>query len=279
MGHDCGVALKGRRATFAERVSACEAIERGQSPDLVAEVSGFSRSSVFAWWRTYREDGPGALQTRKTRGPAERLSEQQMVHLYLLLSAEDRRRPFLLKLWTREMVADLIDREFGITLSLVTVSRVLERMGMSPPPRLHRPYGHDPEKTQRWKEAVFSEIQTRAKAKGAAIFFADEASIRTDYDASATMVPGTGVHRSVWMTSAVSPRGEAYFTIHQGEISAEGFTAFCTSLMSRVGRPVFLILADSYIHRAELVTRFAADHRRRLTLFFLPRYSPELNLV
>jgi transposase len=275
------VALKGRRATFAERVSACEAIERGQSPDLVAEVSGFSRSSVFAWWRTYRKDGPWALQTRKTRGPVERLSEQQMVHLYLylLLSAEGRRRPFLLKLWTREMVADLIDREFGITLSLVTVSRVLERMGMAPPPRLHRPYGQDPEKTQWWKEAVFPEIRTRAKAKDAAIFFADEASIRTDYDASATMVPGTGVRRSVWMTSAVRPRREVYFTIHQGEISAEGFTAFCTGLMSHIGRPVFLILTDSYIHRAELVNRFAADHRRQLTLFFLPRYSPELNLV
>jgi transposase len=265
------VAFKGRRATFAERVSVCEAIEGGQSPSLVAEISGFSRSSVFAWWRTYREDGPEALRTRETPGPAARLSEQQMVDLYLELTREGRRGSSLLKLWTREMVADLIEREFEIGVSLVTATRVLERLGVSPQPLLRRAYERDPKKTQAWRDTAFPQIQAKAKTLGAAIFFVDETSIRSDY--------ATGSRRQVWMTSAIRPRGEACFTLQQGEISAEGFVASCKSFMSYVDRPIFLIVASSDIHRTRVVNRFAVDHRRRLALLFLPRYWPELNPV
>jgi transposase len=249
------MALKGRRATFAERLSACEAIKQGQSPDLVAQVSGFSRSSVFAWWRIYREQGPMALDTRKTRGPADRLSQQQMVWLYLVLATQGRRT-----LWTRELVADLIEYELGITLSLVTVSRVLERLGMSPRrPLLDRAYAHDPEKTQRWIETEYPKV--RAKAKGGAIFFVDETSIRTDYDADATVVvPGTRLRRSVWMTSAVSPRRELYFTVRQGELNAGDFAAFCGSLAASIDRPLFLIVSNSYVHRGEGLNRLAAHY-------------------
>jgi hypothetical protein len=40
-----GMAIKGRRATFEERVSACEALEN--DIDAVAEVLKVSRSSIF----------------------------------------------------------------------------------------------------------------------------------------------------------------------------------------------------------------------------------------
>lgn len=280
------MALKGRRATFDERVSACEAIARGHSPDLVAEVSGFSRSSVFAWWRAFREGGAEALRTKKTRGPAARLDEEQLRRLYRLVAGSDPRQlSFGLALWTRGMIAELIRREFAVTLSLVTVGRVLGRLGMSPQRPLHRAYEQDPARVAAWKQEVFPQIQARAKAAGAVIFFADEASVRTDYHAGTTWAPvgrtpvvaTTGARRSVSMVSAVSARGELHFAVQIGGINAEDFAAFCKKLMADTGRPVFLILDNSRVHRARIITRLAAESNGQLTLFFLPPYSPELN--
>jgi transposase len=280
------VALKGRRATFDERVAVCEAIARGHSPDLVADVHGFSRSSVFAWWRAYRERGAQALRTKKTRGPAARLGDEQLGRLYRLVAGSDPRQlSFGPALWTRGMIAELIRREFGVTLSLVTVGRVLERLGMSPQRPLHRAYQQDPERTRQWKQEVFPQIQARAKAEGAVIFFADEASVRTDYHAGTTWAPvgrtpvvaTTGARRSVSMASAVSARGELHFTVQKGGINAEDFAVFCRKLMADAARPVFLILDNSRVHHAKIITRLAADSGGRLTLFFLPPYSPELN--
>jgi len=280
------MALKGRRATFDERVSVCEAIERGASPDVVAEVSGFSRSSVFDWWKSYRENGKEALRTKKTRGPDSKLNDGQLSQLYRLITGNDPRQlSFGFALWTRGMIRELIQRQFGITLSLVTVGRVLEQLGMSPQRPLQRAYEQDPGKVREWREETFPEIQARARLEGAAIFFADEASVSTAYHAGTTWAPvgqtpvvkGTGRKNSVSMVSAVSPRGELHFEIQDEGINAEDFIAFCEKLINDVDRPVFLILDNSRVHHAKIVKQFAADSDGKLTLFFLPPYSPELN--
>jgi calcineurin-like phosphoesterase len=76
------------------------------------------------------------------------------------------------------MIQELIFRQFGIRLSIVSVGNLLGKLGMSPQRPLYRAYEQDPEKVAEWKEKIFPRIQARAKREGAAIFFADEASVR-----------------------------------------------------------------------------------------------------
>ena len=136
-----------------------------------------------------------------------------------------------------------------------------------------------------WKEETFPQIQARAKKEGAAIFFADEASVRTNYHAGTTWAPvgktpvvrGSGKTRSISMVSAVSPRGELHFQVHETGIKQEEFLEFCKMLVADVGRPVFLIMDNSQVHRAKILKAYAEESNGMLTLFFLPPYSPDLN--
>jgi len=84
-----GVAIKGRRATYEERVSACEALENGIPADEVAKVLKVSRASVFEWQKTYRAHGAKALRTKKTRGPKSKLDDGQMSQLYLAVASSN----------------------------------------------------------------------------------------------------------------------------------------------------------------------------------------------
>jgi transposase len=280
------MAIKGRRATFEERVSACEALEKGISPDEIAEVLKVSRSSIFDWQKTYRAHGADALRTKKTRGPKSKLSEGQLSQLYRLVVGNDPRQlSFGLALWTRGMIQELIFRQFGVRLSLVTVGSVLADLGLSPQRPLYRSYERDPEKVRKWKDETFPQIQARAKKEGAAIFFADEASVRTNYHAGTTWAPvgktpvvsGSGRTRSISMVSAVSPRGELHFQVHETGIKKEEFLEFCKMLVADAGRPVFLIMDNSQVHRAKILKAHAEESNGMLTLFFLPPYSPDLN--
>ena len=80
------------------------------------------------------------------------------------------------------------------------------------------------------------------------------------------------------MVSAVSPRGELHFDIQDQGITAEDFLIFCKKLISDAGRPVFLILDNSQVHRAKILREYAKEEAGgKLTLFFLPPYSPDLN--
>ena len=280
------MAIKGRRATYEERLSACEALENGISADDITKVLKVSRASVFEWQKTYREKGADGLRTKKTRGPKAKLDDGQLSQLYRLIAGNDPRQlSFGLALWTRGMIQELIFRQFGIRLSIVSVGNVLSKLGMSPQRPLYRSYEQDPEKVREWKEKTFPQIQARAKKEGAAIFFADEASVRTNYHAGTTWAPigktptvaGSGKTRSISMVSAVSPRGELHFQIHETGIKQDEFLEFCKMLIADVGRPVFLIMDNSQVHRAKILKAYAAESNGMLSLFFLPPYSPNLN--
>jgi transposase len=258
----------------------------GIGVDEVAKVLKVSRSSIFEWQKAYRAHGAEALRTKKTRGPASKLNGEQMARLYVLIAGKDPRQySFGLALWTREMVAGLIFRQFGVRLSLASAGNVLRRLGMSPQRPLYRAYERDPEKVAEWKEGTFPRIQVQAKKAGAAIFFADEASVRTNYHAGTTWAPvgqtpvvkGSGRTRSISMVSAVSPRGELHFQVYETGIRKEEFLEFCKALVADAGRPVFLVMDNSQVHRAKILSEYAAQSNGLLTLFFLPPYSPDLN--
>lgn len=280
------MAIKGRRATYEERLSACQALENGVSADDIVKVLKVSRASVFEWQKTYRAHGAEALRTKKTRGPKSRLDDGQMSQLLRLIVGNDPRQlSFGLALWTRGMIQELIFRQFGVRLSVVSVGNVLAKLGLSPQRPLYRAYEQDPEKVAEWKEQTFPQIQARAKKEGAAIFFADEASVRTNYHAGTTWAPigktpvvaGSGKTRSISMISAISTRGELHFQVHEEGIKQEEFLVFCKALIADTSRPVFLIMDNSQVHRAKILKAYATESNGMLTLFFLPPYSPELN--
>lgn len=280
------MAIKGRRATFEERVSVCEAIERGASPDTVAEVMNVARSSVFNWWRAYREHGKEALRDKPGSGRKASLTSGQLSQLRrIIVESNPRQLGFEPALWTREVIRELIQRMFGIALSLVTVGRILKRLGMSPQRPLYRACERDPEKVTEWKEETFPQIQARAKKENAGIFFADESSVRTDYHAGTTWAPvghtpvveGTGKKRSISMVSAVSPLGELHFAVQDEGIDRYDFLNFTEKLIEDAGRPVFLIMDNSTVHHAKVLKEFAEKSGGMLRLYFLPPYSPDLN--
>ena len=72
---------------------------------------------------------------------------------------------------------------------MVSVGRLLRKLGMSPQRPLHRAYQQNPEAVERWKREEYPAIQAQAEAEGATVYFADEAGIRSDYHAGTTWSP------------------------------------------------------------------------------------------
>lgn len=280
------MARKGRRADEEERVHAVRLMETGKSADEIAEILNVGRSTVFYWQQKYREGGLAALSTKFASGRPTTLTDQQMMQLYSLVVGKDPRQySFGVALWTRATVRDLIRRQFRVTVSLPTVGRVLTKLGMSPQRPLYRAYQQDPERVRRWKQEQYPAIRGEAAELGAAIFFADEAGLRTDHHAGRTWAPvgqtpvvtATGQRASISMISAVSPAGQVRFQIVEGSFTADRFIEFCKRLIHDAAKPVFLIVDGHPAHRARKVTNFVTSTNGRLRLYFLPSYSPELN--
>lgn len=280
------MAKKGRRATEEERILAVQLIESGRKIDEVVEIMGVGRTTVLEWWAGYRRGGLAELSTKFASGRPTALSDKEMLELRaIVIGVDPRQLSFGLALWTRGMIQELIWRRFRVTVSLVTVGRVLKKLGMSPQRPLYRAYKQNPERVQEWKDNTYPAIRKEAAERGATIFFADEASVRTDFHSGTTWAPigetpvveSSGDRKSIMMISAVSPRGELRFHIHDGSFKAEHFIEFCKQLIKDAGSDVFLIVDNSPVHTAGKVKDFVKSTEGKLQLYFLPPYSPELN--
>ena len=270
----------------ALRVRAVDRIEGGAHPERVAEALGINRSTVYGWLAKYREGGVEALRARPVPGRPPKLNGRQLRRLYRLIVGKDPRQlSFEFALWTREMVREVIRREFGVALSTVSVGRLLHKLGLSPQRPVWQASQRCPDAVERWKNQEYPAIRAEAARVGATIWFADEAGVRSDYHAGTTWAPvgrtpavkTTGARYSVNLVSAVNTQGALRFAAYEGRFTADSFIDFCQRLLNDSSGPLFLVVDGHPIHRARKVREFVAATEGRLQLFTLPGYSPHLN--
>jgi len=77
--------------------------------------------------------------------------------------------------------------------------------------------------------------------------------------------------------SGVSTRGKLYILVRRGTIATPQVLVFLRHLLRHVRGPIILVWDNVNPHKAVAVKRFAQDNSRRLSLEYLPPYSPELN--
>ncbi|WP_235884203.1 transposase [Saccharopolyspora elongata] len=79
--------------------------------------------------------------------------------------------------------------------------------------------------------------------------------------------------------SAISNKGELYFTVFTGRFNASIRIGFLKRLIRQLDRKIHLIADRHPVHRARLLTDWLARHHDRIEMHFLAGYCPELNPV
>lgn len=268
------------------RIRAVKRVEAGESPEVVVKALGFHRSCIYEWIAKYREGGEEALKARPLSGRPAKLTGKQLRWIYKTVVGKN---PLQLKfpfaLWTRAMVKELVQREFGVNLSVVSVGRMLKKLGFTPQKPLHRATQQNSGLVIDWMAKELPKIKAKAKRAGATLYFADESSVRSDYHSGTTwglkgktpVVSKSGSRFKVNMISAISTRGDLRFMAFEGSMNSERFIRFLRRLIHNASKPVFLVLDNHSVHRSNKVKTFVESTRGKLKLFFLPPYSPELN--
>ena len=270
------------------RMMAVERVREGEAPSAVIASYGFSRTSIYKWLSAAARPGLGkrALAARPAPGRPRSLTPRQEQQVFRWINGNDPRQYGLdFGLWTRAIVASLIERKFGIRLGLTAVGALLAKLNLTPQKPLQRAYQRDPEAIERWQRETYPAIARRAKAEGGEVFFWDESGFRADTvhgrtwgsRGSTPVVARPGQRQTVSAASAVNARGGFWFCTYEGGLTAELFVRLLRRMMWRRRTPVHLVVDGLPAHKTKLVKDYVLATEGRLTLHFLPGYAPELN--
>jgi transposase len=177
---DVGVVIRdARRPAVTEQT----ALRRGAAAEVVlgqtrtesaalgaAATLGTSRRARANWCRRNASGGDAAVAARPRGWPGEEpsLSARQELDL---VEAVRRAFPDELglagRLWTRQAVADLIERAYDVRLTAPGVNRYLRSWGLGPREPVDRACGLCADAVARWLDRDYPAVERAARASGA----------------------------------------------------------------------------------------------------------------
>lgn len=261
-------------------------VDAGVDADTIKVALNLGKSTYRKWLALYRKGGEAALEVRPAPGGPTRLTDRQMAQLRAwIIGSDPTQFQFDFQLWTRKIVRDLIHQRFNMEFTPQGVGKLLTKLGLTPQRPLRRAYEQDPDAVARWKTQTYPGLRAEAARVGAAIFFADEASLRSDHHSGTTwgargqtpVVLSTGARFTINMISAISPKGQIHFDLFEGKMNSEKFIEYLRKLLHDIPGPIFLVVDGAGYHHSKATLEFVESTEGRLRLYQLPGYSPQLN--
>ena len=125
-----GIKLDGRtldHATLEQiRLMAMKRVREGEEPATVIASYGFCRTTIYKWMKLTAGRGHGlkALSSTRGSGRPRRLTAAQERQVFRWINGRDPRQYGLdFGLWTRAIVAVLIEQKFGVELGSRRLAR------------------------------------------------------------------------------------------------------------------------------------------------------------
>jgi transposase len=271
-----------RRRAVKLRLSGVSVRETGRQCEL-------STNTVLKAQRAYEQGGWEAVKVKRghrPKGSGRLLSEAQETELRRLIEG---RTPDQLKLnfalWTRQAVGELIEARTGLRLQVRTVGKYLKRWGYTPQKPLAKAYEQSPAAVAKWLQETYPAIAKRAKAEGAEIHWGDETGLRSDDVRGRGYAPKgqtpalrlNARREGLSVISTVTNKGEMRWKVFSGALHSAILIGFLARLVRRREDKIFLILDNLKVHHSKPVQKWLADNSKKIEVFYLPSYSPELN--
>ena len=271
------------------RYRAVQAVDRGESPEVVARTYDVNRASVYRWLAMARQaDG---LAARPHPGPPPRLSPEQLRRLEALLLQGAKVHGWSTQLWTCARIVVLIQRHFNVCFHHDHVGRILhERLNWTAQKPRRRARERDEDAIQFFKRVRFPNIAKAARQRQAHLVFLDESGYMLTPTVRRTWAPrGSGPILDCWdrrdrlsaiSCLTVSPKAKRlnlYFQVLPHTVHGEDVVHFLRELKKSLGGPLTVLWDRGPVHRKSLVVRaFLAEHPEILAED-LPAYAPEIN--
>jgi len=273
------------------RRQAVQAVQKGDKVKDVARIIGVHPRTVFHWLELARM--PTGLAAKPHPGSPTRLNATQQRQLEGMLLQGAKAHGWPNELWTTRRIAELIHRQFHVSLHHDHVGRFLHKvLHWSPQKPRKRARERNERAIAGWRRDELPRIVEEASIRGAHLIFLDESGFFLTPTVRRTWGPtGQTPELSCFdkrdRLSAISgislsperSRLNFYFTLlpDNKNVKAVDVVRFLGRLKRQLGGPFTVLWDGSNTHsRSRLVKAYLAKHPEIVAETF-PAYAPEIN--
>lgn len=275
-----------RQALEYMRLQSIKLHKRGKDIKEISEFFGVTLDAVYKWIRKFKQEGKEILRMKKARGAEPKLTRKEIKKLIKLLNKTADNYGFDIPLWDCKKINRLIKKEFNKEIHFSNVWRLLIKMGLSPQKPEKEALEKNPREVKKWLKEEWPKIDKQRRRWQAMIYFQDESSVSLAPALGTTWakkgetpkVKVTGNRGSICLSSAISPAGRMVFRIEKKTVNSETFIDFLQQILKNHPSRKIIIITDNYpAHDSGKVMRFVEMNKKKLAIYYLPKYSPDLN--
>jgi|CXWL01.1.fsa_nt_gi transposase len=270
---------EGYTARIGQRAQAILLNARGYTMDEISALTECHRTTVSHWLNNWEERGIDGLLEREGRGRKRLLTEDEGSQVIGWLEESPN---------TARGLAIKIEEVFDKKVSLDTVRRLIKRQGKVWKRVRSTLPGEPDEEEYRQCEQELIEYMVAAVDGGIDLFYFDESGFgRTPYIPYAWQDRGTTLEVPCREGKRINVMGA--YSLMAGDIQVEMLDRNITSadvisyfdkLSERLEKFSVLVIDNASIHTANKVKEKLAEWEEKgLYIYYLPTYSPELNIV
>jgi transposase len=147
----------------ARRKRAIDLLQKGWSPQDIADALGVVRKTVYAWKAKWKEGGKRALAAVPQHVPTCRMSVEQQRELGAILMQGAMAFGYPTDLWTTARVAEVVKKRFKIDYNPDHLGRLLHTLGYSCQKPIKRAKEQDEAAVKRWRQRDWPRIKKGSK--------------------------------------------------------------------------------------------------------------------
>ena len=242
---------------------------RGRSGAEIEAATGVRQNRVSEIWRQYLKEGAAGLErSAPGRKPGEKTllsaDAERGIRQVLIENTPDlMHMPY--SLWTRQIVSDFIRRDYGVRLSLRSMTNYFKRWGFFCYVPARSAVGRSSEEFMRFMKEIYPAIVRRAASENVGIYWYGESGVEPERPYGGA--PG---RERVTMAQVKTARGTARFMFFEGSMTQEKFIVLISRFIRYADRKVFLIAADGKPCRGRKVAAWLKGREDPIEIFYHP---------
>ena len=270
------------------KIIALKGVSAGDSIEKVADTLRVTGECIRNWIHAFLRCGIDSLASKASPGRPKILTVSEEKQLIRFIQMTPEELGFRGGCWDSKKIRQLIFQKFKKKISLKYLPEYLKNLGFSFKKARFEVRGKNKPQRELWLEEVWPAILKTADRQDAHILFGDEAYFSIfgtpgytwTLTGEETIIESSGSKKSLHALAAINYQtGNTHAYLTEGKIDGPIFIGFLKLLLKETRKHIHLVIDNAGYHTSAEVRDFLGKNRARLTVHFLPPYSPDFNPI